>query len=178
MQFAQAHTRKVARPVAAGRPPVSSKSVLRRSAELLKKQSGDTRQLLEQFRNKEPSEGAGCDGLAGRGHRRPYEDRPLRQPQAHSPARSQAEEMHAIQEHIQEVEDEEAANDLSDSDVVTKYRAAGTIANEVLAKVMAACVPGVKAVELCQLGDDAIEELVGKIYNGKEIGRASCRERV
>ena len=108
VQFAQAHTRKVARPVAAGRPPVSSKSVLRRSAELLKKQSGDTRQLLEQFRNKEPSEGAGCDGLEGRGHRRPYEDRPLRQPQAHSPARSQAEEMHAIQEHIQEVEDEEA----------------------------------------------------------------------
>jgi len=72
-----------------------------------------------------------------------------------------------VDEEKDEVEDEEAANDLSDSDVVTKYRAAGTIANEVLAKVMAACVPGVKAVELCQLGDDAIEELVGKIYNGK-----------
>ena len=38
---------------------------------------------------------------------------------------------------------------------------------QALAKVMAACVPGVKAVQLCQLGDDAIEEATGKIYNNK-----------
>lgn len=32
---------------------------------------------------------------------------------------------------------------------------------------MAACTPGVKAVALCQLGDESIEEATGKIYNGK-----------
>ena len=32
---------------------------------------------------------------------------------------------------------------------------------------MAACTPGIKAVALCQLGDESIEEATGKIYNGK-----------
>jgi len=72
-----------------------------------------------------------------------------------------------VDEEQPEVEDDEAANDLANADVVTKYQAAGKIANEVLAKVIAACVPGVKAVQMCQLGDDAIEEACGKIYNGK-----------
>jgi len=66
-----------------------------------------------------------------------------------------------------DIEDDLAANDLSNSDVVTKYQTAGKIANECLAKVMGAIAPGVRAVVLCQLGDEAIEEATGKIYNGK-----------
>jgi curved DNA binding protein len=72
-----------------------------------------------------------------------------------------------VDEEENEVEDDEAANDLANSDVVTKYQTAGKIANECLAKVMAACTPGIKAVALCQLGDESIEEATGKIYNGK-----------
>jgi len=72
-----------------------------------------------------------------------------------------------VDEEVNEVEDDEAANDLSNADVVTKYQTAGKIANECLAKVIAACVPGTKAVTLCLCGDEAIEEATGKIYNGK-----------
>jgi len=72
-----------------------------------------------------------------------------------------------VDEEVNEVEDDEAANDLSNADVVTKYQTAGKIANECLAKVIAAVVPGVKAVALCLVGDEAIEEATGKIYNGK-----------
>ena len=35
-----------------------------------------------------------------------------------------------VDEEEEEVEDDESANDLSNADVVTKYRTAGTIANE------------------------------------------------
>ena len=59
-----------------------------------------------------------------------------------------------VDEEVNEVEDDETANDLSNADVVTKYQTAGKIANECLAKVIAACVPGVKAVTLCLCGDE------------------------
>ena len=59
-----------------------------------------------------------------------------------------------VDEEVNEVEDDEAANDLSNADVVTKYQTAGKIANECLAKVIAAVVPGVKAVALCLVGDE------------------------
>ena len=59
-----------------------------------------------------------------------------------------------VDEEVNEVEDDEAANDLSNADVVTKYQTAGKIANECLAKVIAACVPGTKAVTLCLCGDE------------------------
>ena len=59
-----------------------------------------------------------------------------------------------VDEEVNAVEDDEAANDLSNADVVTKYQTAGKIANECLAKVIAAVVPGVKAVALCLVGDE------------------------
>ena len=59
-----------------------------------------------------------------------------------------------VDEEVNEVEDDEAANDLANADVVTKYQTAGKIANECLAKVIAACVPGTKAVTLCLVGDE------------------------
>jgi hypothetical protein len=110
VQFAQAQTRRAARPVA-DRPFVSGKSVLRKSAELLKKQSADTRELLQQFRgNPPPATAGGNHGLQGCAQTNVNlreSDRPFR-PQQHGPARGQVEHMHAIEEHIKEVEDEEA----------------------------------------------------------------------
>ena len=67
-------------------------------------------------------------------------------------------------------EDEEENNDLNKADIVTKYRTGGTIANEVLQMVIAAIKPGAKAVELCALGDQLVDEAVAKIYNKKPKG--------
>lgn len=57
------------------------------------------------------------------------------------------------------------AEDLTNADVVTKYRKAGEIANNALAKVMAATVAGAKVLDLCIVGDKYIAEETGKIYN-------------
>ncbi|EOD33478.1 hypothetical protein EMIHUDRAFT_111758 [Emiliania huxleyi CCMP1516] len=68
-------------------------------------------------------------------------------------------------------EDEEAMNDLSNADIVTKYRCAGDIANSVLTAIIEAIKPGVKAVELCKRGDDLVEEATSKVYNVKKGGK-------
>lgn len=62
----------------------------------------------------------------------------------------------------------EEVNDLSNPDVTTKYRAAGDIVNKVLQKVAAACVPDADIATVCELGDKAIEEETGKLYNKKD----------
>ena len=54
---------------------------------------------------------------------------------------------------------------------MTKYRTASDIANKALAAVMAACAPGVKAVELCNIGDKFIDEATAKVYNQKKEGK-------
>jgi len=69
-----------------------------------------------------------------------------------------------------EEENEEESNDLNNSDIVTKYRCAGDIANAVLQQLVAAVKPGMKAVELCAMGDTLVEEAVSKIYNKKAEG--------
>jgi curved DNA binding protein len=68
-------------------------------------------------------------------------------------------------------EDETKANDLNDADIVTKYRTAGDIANKVMAAVVESIKPGIKVVELCTIGDNLINEAVGKIYNAKKGGK-------
>ena len=68
-------------------------------------------------------------------------------------------------------EDEETNNDLSNADIVTKYRTSGDIANKALAVVAAACVPGAKCVDVCALGDKTLDDAVAKIYNGKKEGK-------
>ena len=67
--------------------------------------------------------------------------------------------------------DEATSNDLTNPDIVTKYRTAGDIANKALAAVLAVCVPGKLCVELCNTGDDYINEAVSKIYNQKKDGK-------
>ena len=66
---------------------------------------------------------------------------------------------------------EEASNDLSNADIVTKYRTAGDIVNKTLLAVVAAVKPGVKAVDLCNIGDTTVEEATSKIYNQKKEGK-------
>jgi len=68
-------------------------------------------------------------------------------------------------------EDEETSNDLSNADIVTKYRTAGDIVNKVLVAVCAAVKPGARAVDLCALGDGGVDEAMGKIYNQKKDGK-------
>lgn len=59
-------------------------------------------------------------------------------------------------------------NDLSNPDVTTKYRAAGDIINKVLQKVADACVSEADIATVCEIGDKAIEEETGKLYNKKD----------
>merc|ERR1712087_134458 len=68
-------------------------------------------------------------------------------------------------------EDEESANDLNNSDIVTKYRNAGDIANNVLADLIKLVVPGAKAVDLCKAGDKMVAEATEKVYNQKKKGK-------
>mmetsp|Transcript_70925 Transcript_70925/g.148365 ORF Transcript_70925/g.148365 Transcript_70925/m.148365 type:complete len:387 (+) Transcript_70925:95-1255(+) len=68
--------------------------------------------------------------------------------------------------------DTEEVTDLSNSDVTTKYRAASDIAQKALLKVIEACVADADICEICELGDNIIEEATGKLYNKKVKGKA------
>jgi len=65
-------------------------------------------------------------------------------------------------------ENEEVVTDTSNPDVVTKYRAAGDIANAALKAVAALCVVDAKLVDICIAGETIIEEALAKIYTGKK----------
>jgi curved DNA binding protein len=64
---------------------------------------------------------------------------------------------------------EEVATDLSNPDVVTKYRAASDIANQSLKAVIAMCKPGADVTEVCTFGDKVIEGQCAKIFKSKKI---------
>jgi len=59
--------------------------------------------------------------------------------------------------------------DLSNSDVVTKYKAAAEICNKAIAAVIADIKDGAKVVDLCKKGDDLIAKEVEGIFKGKAI---------
>ncbi|KAI9105398.1 peptidase M24, structural domain-containing protein [Phlyctochytrium arcticum] len=65
----------------------------------------------------------------------------------------------------------EKDNDLSNPNVVTKYRTASDIASTVLKHLLQACTPGHKVVDLCRLGDSLIQEATGKIFKKGELER-------
>ncbi|KAF5828289.1 peptidase M24, structural domain-containing protein [Dunaliella salina] len=65
--------------------------------------------------------------------------------------------------------EQETSPNLSNSDVVTKYKAAADICNKAIAKVLAACQEGAKVVDLCQLGDNTITEEVKGIFAKKKL---------
>merc|ERR1719411_2086609 len=54
--------------------------------------------------------------------------------------------------------------DASSKSVLEKYKAAGIIANQALHKVLSACRPGIKIVDLCIMGDTFINDEVLKVY--------------
>lgn len=57
---------------------------------------------------------------------------------------------------------------INNSDVVEKYRTAGSISNKALSHVKSLAVEGAKVFDLCQAGDELLEEEVSKIYNSKK----------
>ncbi|KAJ1671514.1 hypothetical protein EV182_007592 [Spiromyces aspiralis] len=60
---------------------------------------------------------------------------------------------------------------LTDGENIAKYKAAAQVANESLAKVFAAVSPGVTVLELCQIGDKAIEEGLITQYRKAKLPR-------
>jgi len=65
-------------------------------------------------------------------------------------------------------EDEEE-DDLSNSDVCTKYREAAKIANLALQGVITQVTPGASIVNICKFGDDVVTRSTASIYRNKKI---------
>jgi len=59
--------------------------------------------------------------------------------------------------------------DLSNPDVVTKYKLAAQIANQTLQGVLLQLVPGKKVVEICEFGDTVIERQCATGFKSKKI---------
>ncbi|KAG0740717.1 hypothetical protein G6F62_007633 [Rhizopus arrhizus] len=57
--------------------------------------------------------------------------------------------------------------DISDSNVQSKYKEAGRIADDVLEKVIKLCVVDAKIIDICIAGDKAILEATNLVYNKK-----------
>jgi hypothetical protein len=68
--------------------------------------------------------------------------------------------------------DEEVELDISNSDVCTKYREAGKIANLALQGLVLQVKPGAKVLDLCKFGDMVITKKCGTIYQKKVKGKA------
>jgi curved DNA binding protein len=66
-----------------------------------------------------------------------------------------------------EPEEETIATDL----VVTKFKMSAEIVNDVLKQVVAKCVPGAKALELCEFSDKLLNDLTGKVFRKQEKGK-------
>ncbi|KIZ00762.1 hypothetical protein MNEG_7198 [Monoraphidium neglectum] len=64
---------------------------------------------------------------------------------------------------------EEQELDLSNSDVVTKYKAAAEICNKAISAAVEASKDGAKVVDVCRIGDDVITKEVQNIFKGKKF---------
>lgn len=69
-------------------------------------------------------------------------------------------------------EEEEEDTTINNSDVVMKYKKAAAWANEALQAVVKAAKAGVKVVDLCKIGDDAVADKVQSMFRGVEKGLA------
>jgi curved DNA binding protein len=67
--------------------------------------------------------------------------------------------------------EEDVELDISNSDVCTKYREAGKIANLALQGLVLQVKPGAKVLELCKFGDMVIIQKCGSIYQKKIKGK-------
>jgi len=64
-----------------------------------------------------------------------------------------------------ESDSEEEILDITTPEVLAKYRLSAEIANRTLQKVIGACKPGTRLLDLCELGDNSINEECGKVHN-------------
>ncbi|KAJ9254549.1 hypothetical protein DTO212C5_9230 [Paecilomyces variotii] len=60
---------------------------------------------------------------------------------------------------------------LNNPDTLTKYKTAAQISHKVLEAVSGWCLEGAKIVELCQKGDQLLEEEIAKVYKGKKVSK-------
>lgn len=60
---------------------------------------------------------------------------------------------------VEETEEAKVVEDLSNSDVTTKYQEASKIANLALQGVVQQCVAGARINDLCKFGDTVIEQV-------------------
>eukprot|EP00904_Undaria_pinnatifida_P001487 jgi/Undpi1/11339/HiC_scaffold_30.g13636.m1 len=83
------------------------------------------------------------------------------------------------EEEEEEVEGEEAeavvVEDLSNSDVTTKYQEAAKIANLALQGVIQQCAAGARINDLCKFGDTVIEQRCSQIFRNKVKGVAVAK---
>jgi curved DNA binding protein len=68
-----------------------------------------------------------------------------------------------------ELNDEEEELDCSHPEVVSKYQFAGKVADAAVEAVKAACVVGKQVAELCELGDNTINEKLVNVFKGKKV---------
>lgn len=73
----------------------------------------------------------------------------------------------------------EASEQFDDAETMEKYKTAGRIATETVAKLVDMCIPGAKLVELNTSGDSYVEEKLAKFYrkqlkNGKGLAFPTC----
>jgi len=76
-------------------------------------------------------------------------------------------------------EKKEVKEDLSNPDVITKYRTAAEIVNQAITNVIKQCVVGSRIVDICSNSDKFIVDAVSKLYNNKKniekgIGFPTC----
>ncbi|KAH0260465.1 hypothetical protein KCU71_g20991, partial [Aureobasidium melanogenum] len=60
---------------------------------------------------------------------------------------------------------------LNNPDTLTKYKTAAQISQKVLEAVTGWCTEGAKIVEVCEKGDQLLEEEIAKVYKGKKIAK-------
>lgn len=76
----------------------------------------------------------------------------------------------------EEEDEEEEDTTINNSDVVVRYKKAAVWCNETLQILIDATKPGVKVIELCQLGDETIMKKLKSMFKGTEkgIGFPTC----
>ncbi|KAI9484893.1 peptidase M24, structural domain-containing protein [Zychaea mexicana] len=65
----------------------------------------------------------------------------------------------------------EVPTTIADSNVMSKYKDAATLANGALDKVIALCVDGAKIMDICIAGDNAIVEATKGVYTKKKFSK-------
>merc|ERR1712137_1103913 len=69
------------------------------------------------------------------------------------------------------MEDEERITDLSNPEIVDKYKAAAKVTNQAMAYVASLCQPGASIIEICKAGDTYISTETAKFYSKSKVLR-------